>query len=111
MSLQNLPNELLASIAEALSSEKDINAFVQANRRTCCLLNHYLYRRNIQLSESSALLWAAQHGQERTAANLVEEGRSCQAKCDYGTPLCVAAEMGHKEIAKLLLEEGVDVDA
>ena len=111
MSLHNLPNELLSCVAEALSSETDINAFVQANRHTYCTLDPYLYRHNLQQSGSSALLWAARHGQEKTAAKLLGERRNHQAKCDYGTPLCVAAEMGHEEIVKLLLEEGIDVDA
>lgn len=111
MGLQNLPNELLSCIAEALSSEKDINAFVQTNRRTYRTLNPYLYQHNLQQSGSSVLLWAARHGQKKTAANLLRERRNDQAKCDYGTPLCVAAEMGHEEIVKLLLDKGADVNA
>jgi hypothetical protein len=37
--------------------------FAQANRRLYRLLNAYLYRYNIRHSGSSALLWAARHGQ------------------------------------------------
>ncbi|KAF2178770.1 hypothetical protein K469DRAFT_598122 [Zopfia rhizophila CBS 207.26] len=62
MPLLNLANELLYCISENLKSERDINAFAQANRRLYCLLNTYIYRYNIQQSGSSALLWAAQHG-------------------------------------------------
>ena len=68
MPLLDLPNELLRNISENLESERDINAIAQANRRLYCLLDSYLYRYNIQQSGSSALLWAARHGQEVTAA-------------------------------------------
>ncbi|PVH92129.1 hypothetical protein DM02DRAFT_469415, partial [Periconia macrospinosa] len=67
MPLLRLPDELLWCISENLNLERDINAFAQANRRLYGLLNTYLYRYNIRYSESSALLWAAQHGQEATA--------------------------------------------
>ena len=48
MALLKLANELLLSIAEALESEIDINAFAQLNRRYILLLNPYLYRYNMQ---------------------------------------------------------------
>ncbi|PVH91238.1 hypothetical protein DM02DRAFT_473495, partial [Periconia macrospinosa] len=67
MPLLHLPNELLCRISENLELERDINAFAQANCRLYRLLNTYLYRYNIRHSGSSALLWAAQHGQEATA--------------------------------------------
>jgi hypothetical protein len=67
MPLLDLPNELLLKISENLESKRDINAIAQANRRLYCLLDSSLYRYNIQQSGSSALLWAARHGQEATA--------------------------------------------
>ncbi|KAF2176500.1 hypothetical protein K469DRAFT_457640, partial [Zopfia rhizophila CBS 207.26] len=73
MSLLHLANEVLCCISENLELERDINAFVQANRRLYRLLNTHLYRYNIRRSRSSALLWAAQHGQEATAQRLLEE--------------------------------------
>ncbi|KAF2177263.1 hypothetical protein K469DRAFT_677513, partial [Zopfia rhizophila CBS 207.26] len=78
MPLLRLANELLKCIAESLGSERDINAFTQINRRLYDLLNLYLYRHNIQDSGSSALLWAAIHGQEATAQRLLGEGADIQ---------------------------------
>ncbi|KAF2176950.1 hypothetical protein K469DRAFT_605193 [Zopfia rhizophila CBS 207.26] len=66
MPLLNIANELLLCISDNLESERDINAFIQANRRLHRLLINYLYRYNIQRSGSSALLWAARYGQEAT---------------------------------------------
>src|SRR5207302_3202156 len=104
MPLLHLPNELLCSIAENLELERDINAFAQANRRLYRLLNTYLYRYNIRQSGSSALLWAARHGQEATAQKLLGERADDQAISDcYRGPLCVAARMGHEGMVKLLL--------
>lgn len=67
MPLLNLPNEIILMIAESLEAECEINALVQTNRHLYALLNLYLYRLNIQKNGSSALLWAAQHGQDMTA--------------------------------------------
>src|SRR4051794_17960315 len=107
MPLLHLANELLCSISENLELERDINAFAQANRHLYHLLNTYLYRHNIQQSGSSALLWAARHGQEATAQKLLGERADGQATSDcYQTPFCVAAEKGHKGIVKLLLDKG-----
>ena len=47
MALLDLVNELLLAITETLESEKDINAFVQANARCFQLLNLHLYRYNV----------------------------------------------------------------
>ena len=97
MPLLDLANELLYCIAENLESERDVNAFAQAKRRLYRLLNSYLYRYNIQRSGSSALLWAAQHGQEATARRLLEEGASVQVtSISNGTPLVLAAAKGHE---------------
>jgi hypothetical protein len=73
MPLLDLPNELVQDISEYLKSERDINAIAQANRRLYCLLDSYLYRYNVQQSGSSALLWAARHGQEATAQKAIRD--------------------------------------
>ncbi len=70
MALLELANELLLSIAEALGSETDINAFVQLNRRCFQLLNPYLYRFNVQQNRSLALFWAAKRGELNTVVRL-----------------------------------------
>jgi hypothetical protein len=55
MQLLHLPNKLLSRSSEYLELESNINAFAQANSQLYCLLNSYLYHRNVQQSESSAL--------------------------------------------------------
>jgi ankyrin repeat protein len=111
MSLLHLANELLCSISENLESERDINAFAQANRHLYRLLNSYLYQQNIRQSECSALLWAAQHGQEATAQKLLRELVNYQGASDcYGTPLCVAAMKWHEHIVELLLDNGAGIN-
>ncbi|KAF2475855.1 ankyrin, partial [Lindgomyces ingoldianus] len=109
MPLLDLANELLCCISENLELERDINAFVQANRHLYRLLNTYLYRYNVRQFRSSALLWAAQYGQEGTAQKLLEERADDQAidGC-FQASLRVAAEKGHKEIVKLLLDKSTD---
>jgi hypothetical protein len=112
MPLLNLPNELLQNISENLESERDINVIAQANCRLYCLLDSYLYRYNVQRSGSSALLWAARHGQEATARKLLREKASIQdTNNDDQTPLLLAVEKGHKQVVKLLVDKGADVNA
>ena len=112
MPLLNLPNELLLKISENLESERDINAIAQANCRLYCLLDSYLYRYNVQQSGSSALLWAARHGQEATARKLLREKANIQATSDdIQRPLWSAVEKGHKQVVKLLIDKGTDVNA
>jgi ankyrin repeat protein len=112
MSLLDLPNELLLGISEYLASEGDINAVAQANRHLYQLLGGYLYRYNVQQSGSSALLWAARHGQEATAQKSLREKANIQAtNDDEEAPLLLAAENGHKQVVKLLADKGADVNA
>ena len=113
MHLLNWPNELLQIAAENLQTQKDINAFTQTNRRLYNLLNDYLYRHNVRQFGSSALLWAAKHGQEATAQKLLDGGANIQAKDEDGqTPLSWAARNGHEAVVKLLLaEDSVDPDS
>jgi ankyrin repeat protein len=67
MPLHDLANELLLSVAENFNKLSDLNAFARTNQRLYFLLNGYLYRIDVQQGGSSALLWAAEHGLERTA--------------------------------------------
>ena len=110
MFLLALANELLHIMSKDLQSERDINAFAQANCRLYRLLNCYLYRYSIQQSGSSALLWAAEHGHEGTVRTLLEEGARVQITTNYNqTPLLLAAKQGHTTVVELLLNEG-DMD-
>jgi hypothetical protein len=112
MPLLELPNELLQNILESLESERDINAIAQANCCLYCLLDSYLYRYNVQQSGSSALLWVARHGLEATAQKMLRQEANVQATNKYNeAPLLFAAENGHRQVAKMLLDKGADVNA
>ena len=113
MLLPNLPNELLLSIADNLESERDMNAFTQANRCLYNLLNVYLYRHNAKECRSSALFWASKHGRETTVLKSIDGGANVQVTDPDGlTPLSWAAQMGHVSVVKLLLsKDSVDPDS
>ncbi|KAH7119176.1 ribonuclease H-like domain-containing protein [Dactylonectria macrodidyma] len=82
-----LANELLRSIAAQLES--------------------LLYRHNVQQSGSSALRWAALHGQGRTARKAIDAGSE-----GIGEALGLSAENGHEEVTRILLAiDGVDGDS
>ena len=112
MPLLDLPNELLQNISENLESERDINVIAQANWRLYRLLDNYLYRYNVQRSGSSALLWAAQHGQVATAQKLLREKADPQATNDDNeAPLLLAVEKKHTQVVRLLVDKGAKVNA
>ena len=46
--------------------EGDINAFAWTNDRLYSILNPYLYRHNIKRKNGTALIWAANQGQDMT---------------------------------------------
>ena len=112
MPLLDLANELLLCIAENLESERDINAFTRTSRYLYYLLNGYLYRHNVQKSNSSALLWAATRGREATVQKLIAEGANFEVMGLYKRKraLKIAAKKGHLAVVKLLLEAKEDVN-
>jgi hypothetical protein len=112
MPLLTLPNELLQNISERLSSERDINSFAQANHRLYRLLNGYLYRRHVQQSGSSTLLWAARYGHKATAKMLLDNGADASVQGGYfGNALHAASARGNEQVVDLLLNNGVDINA
>ena len=107
MSLLHFPTELLLFSATFLGGENDINALSQASSRLYTTLNPYLYRHNSRNSGSSALLWAARHGNLATARKSIQEGAKLGLTDSRGmTPLCRAALSRYDELVKLLLDTG-----
>ena len=100
MRLSGFPNELLLCIAEELTSEKDISAFMRANRHLYILLKHHLYRFNFRHSKSSALKWAAAWGDTETVKIMldllrpVHENRRIMAFTHQ--PFSLARRMGQR---------------
>ena len=74
MTLLDLANELLLSVAACLDDLRNLNSFAQTNRRLYCLLNSMLYKYDSLEGQGLALNWAARHGLERTAhLSLIKE--------------------------------------
>ncbi|KAH8757099.1 putative ankyrin repeat-containing protein, partial [Hyaloscypha finlandica] len=114
MSLLDLPNELLLSIAESLRCESGINAFARTNSQLYCLLNAYLYQYHIRTSDHSALPWAAHHGLTNTVLKFLDLGANVQATLDNNkraTALHLASKNGHLVIVEVLIQSGADVNA
>ncbi|KAJ5642416.1 hypothetical protein N7490_006416 [Penicillium lividum] len=109
MALLDLPNELLQAITQILESQRDINALAQTNCRLYFLLNPYLYSSNVRHHNSSALVWAAEHGQLQTAQKLICQGVDVQYHTNLGlVPLNLAVFNGHEAVTRLLLAYGAD---
>jgi ankyrin repeat protein len=118
MSLLDLPNELLCQIVEDLPTEKDIFSIARASKRLYHLTIALLYRFNAEHSKSSALLWAATHGQLATAEKALKERLDAQkpkniSRHEYAqsTPsieaaLVLAAENNHEALVRLLIKNG-----
>lgn len=113
MTLFILPNELLLAIAETQDCQKDINAFARASRRCYLLLNPLLYAYNARQHQGSALHWAANQGQLRTAEESLRQGANIESrhKKTRKTPLIQAAQCGHADIVAMLLAHGANPHA
>lgn len=113
MSLLHLPTELILLLVEFPKADKDINSLSRTNGRLYNFLNRYLSRHNSEKSGNSALLWAANHGNETTADMCINKGSTNTVTDNTGqTPLSWAARNGHETVVKLLLNtEKVDVDS
>ncbi|KAL3487501.1 ankyrin repeat-containing domain protein [Aspergillus germanicus] len=116
MSLLSLPNELLLEIiSKHFYWEREIYAFIRANRRLYSIGRQELYRFNTAYDNSSALHVAAETGNIETAAYAHEHGGAVleTAHLRYGntTPLHLASRAGHVAIVDFLLAKGVAVNA
>ncbi|KAJ1713207.1 hypothetical protein NYO67_4605 [Aspergillus flavus] len=104
MMLLDLPNEVLCCIAENLGQARDILSFACVSKETKDLLLSALYQFNIQRQDSSALCWAAQHGQTRLVEHLVRQyWCNVNAVHNGNTPLIYAAIKGSTAIVNALL--------
>jgi hypothetical protein len=65
MSILSLPDELILLIAAEIDSEGQISKLLRTNQRLKSLLLPYLYRRNAECSDSSALLHCCLHGNQQ----------------------------------------------
>ncbi|KAH9216220.1 ankyrin repeat-containing domain protein, partial [Leptodontidium sp. 2 PMI_412] len=113
MSLLDLPNELLPSIADNLRCESGINVFARTNRQLYCLLNVYLYQYHIRINHPSALLWAARHGLTNTVLKFLELGANVQATLENDrrvTALHLASEKGHLLVVEALIPSGAVIN-
>ncbi|KAL4978317.1 ankyrin repeat-containing domain protein [Aspergillus desertorum] len=103
----DLPDELLLSVGEVISSQHDLSSLTKTNRRLYCLLSDLLLRNNMQSSNSSALVQAAQHGNLTIVQRMIELGADIDAtNPDAYTALDCAASEGHADIVRCLLEKG-----
>ncbi|WEW60166.1 hypothetical protein PRK78_005651 [Emydomyces testavorans] len=137
--LVSMPNEILLSVADNLSDEKDINNFARTNRHLNSLLNPYLYAYDLKHNNGSALWWAVKHGQQGTAEKSLDAGADINApaepKSEHNNwtppaPLLVRAVacrprniqylrqelyqqyvQRHLSLLQLLIDRGVDIDA
>lgn len=114
MLLNDLPNELLLSVADTFDRQSDINALARSSRSLYVLLNPFLYQQNVERHRSSALLWAAEYGQDATLQLILDEGGDVHVKKSHQesfTALHLACANGHLRIAAHLIINGALVEA
>ena len=119
------------SIAKAPEC-RDLNALLQSHSYLYNTLNDYLYQRNVQQHDASALYWAASSGSHGTLQHLLDAGANVQWESQYlacsvqkpGTrlrfpiqiedmkehPISYAAAQGHLKVVEHLLDLGVDIN-
>ncbi|KAJ5376060.1 hypothetical protein N7509_012946 [Penicillium cosmopolitanum] len=115
LSLVTLPAEIIWLIGGQLKTEKDISALMRANTVLYRLLLRNLYKRNIDQSGSSALVWCSMKGSEESVRLLVSMRANVdcayrfpgQSEWDSAAPLHVAA---NERIAKILLDHGANIN-
>lgn len=109
MGMLRLPTELLLSIFERLEYCWDINSLAQTNRRPYGLLDHGLYQRNIHSFGASALLWAAEHGNEsvtKRMLDLLDEIDLAIINNDtVSEAMRLAASNGHEQVIGVFMQE------
>ncbi|KAJ5502738.1 hypothetical protein N7463_005612 [Penicillium fimorum] len=138
MGLLRLPNEILLAIADHLMSLVDINAFAQTNHRCYAVLNRQLYVYATKEANNPGFLWAVESGRSKTVQYFLDAAETIQIPLEiaarhgyprrvtllimYGSKLCdnmklycqaalaVAVKCGRVKVAKVLLDNGVDLE-
>jgi ankyrin repeat protein len=109
MSILNLPNELLLSIAECLPSKKCKSQFAQSNRRIYLATINHLYRFDSLDDEPSGLIWAAEEGVRTVVERYLTHNRDLTlCKKTVQRALISAVEHGHEQIVTVLINHGAD---
>ena len=128
VTILDLPNELLLSIADAVDDICDLAALVRTTWRLYQVLNDYLYRKDAEMDGGTALLWAAQTGVLRTAQLSLAQEPDIETTVRFSTPhelavsglfrplamlhesrmtpLQIAVCLGSEAVASLLIESG-----
>jgi ankyrin repeat protein len=103
----DLPDELLLLVGEVIPLQRDLSSLTKTNRHLYCLLSDLLLKINMQESNSSAFVYAAQHGNLTVVQRMVELGVDINAtNPDAYTALDCAASEGHADIVRYLLKKG-----
>ncbi|KAF3398232.1 putative ankyrin repeat protein [Penicillium rolfsii] len=129
MTILNLSNELILLIGRQLSSQKDLHALMKVYHRFHPLFKHLLYRYNLDHQSGDGVLQAAKLGSISAVAQFIKEGylvrdrpiheehppepefpRSVPCSCRLLHPILHAAEHGHSELVKYLLDSGSEPD-
>lgn len=121
MMLLTLPNELLLKIAKCLSTAKDLNSLLRANRRLADLLAPLLDKlADLELYKvydaypKPAVEWATAKGHEPLLRLLIKKGVDIHRPVQFfsqRTLLHLAVSRGHEDVARLLLDNGADINA
>lgn len=107
MSLLILPTEVLHLIARNLGTSHDTLALVLTCARSCEIFQYSLYEFNALYQGSSALIWAAGHGQKDLTKRLLRHPRILANPTDAAgrTPLFRAIAARDVDMVRLLVSD------
>ncbi|KAF7166029.1 hypothetical protein CNMCM6106_001970 [Aspergillus hiratsukae] len=122
--LESLPDELLLLIASFATTQSTIAALARTSHRLYSIYEPCLYRWNVVHDQSSALDWAAEHGNMITFQKALDAGAPLPV--EYSSeeltsrpkklhdfephPLTLAARAGHEAIVRFIIEKGASPD-